>query len=290
MAKISKLHHYVPRLILREFANEAGQLNFVRRSSQTITTAALRNLFAENHLYSRIREDGSKDVSLENVYAKLEGSTAVILASLISAARNGQSGVRSSEDRRIIDKFIYHLWRRTPDVFDRMFPADSDQEAISLIEVALREKQHKLSIDDIEKLRIPGNAKRIIKNTRLEVLHAERPEILKAFSEFELHVMVVADKRSSFIVGSYPVLVLNGQKLTTFVSTGTEIWVPIAPDVALCLCSPLSFQIIAADQSLVRKVNELIASRSSTIASHSEALLSSLAKGVWGVRVKSQGK
>jgi hypothetical protein len=287
MAKISKLHHYIPRLILREFANEAGQLNFVRRSSQTITTAALRNLFAENYLYSRIREDGSKDVSLENVYAKLEGSTAVILASLISAARNGEAVVLTSEDRRIIDKFIYHLWRRTPDVFDRMFPAESDQEAISLIEVALREKQHQLIIDDIEKLRIPGNAKRIINNTRLEVLQAERPEILGAFSEFELHVVVVADRRSSFIVGSYPVLALNGEKLSTFVSTGTEIWVPIAPDVALCLCSPLSFQIVAADQALVRKVNEMIVARSSSIASHSEALLRSLAKAVWGVRLKS---
>jgi hypothetical protein len=286
MAKISKLHHYVPRLILRKFADESGQLNFVRRSSLTITKAAIRNLFAINHLYSRTEEDGSKDVSLEDFYASIEGDTGEVLTSIISAARSSQIVSPSSQERRVLDKFIYHLWRRTPDVFDRMFPAGSDEEAISLIEVALREKQHPLSEDDSQKLRIPGNAKRLLKNTRIEILQAERPEILKTLSEFELHTVVVADKRSSFIVGSYPILVLDGQKLTTFISSGTEIWVPVAPDVALCLCAPLSFQSIAADQTLVRKVNELIVARSSAIASHSEALLKSLAKAAWAVRVK----
>lgn len=289
MAKISKLHHYVPRLILRQFADEAERLNFVRRSSLTITRAAIRNLFAANHLYSRTREDGSKDVSLEDFYASIEGDTGGVLAGIISAARSRKAFSPSGQERRILDKFIYHLWRRTPDVFDRMFPAGSDEEAASLIDVAFRDKQHQLTIDDMEKLRIPGNAQRLLKNTRMEILQVERPEILKVLAEFQLHT-IVADKRSSFIVGSYPVLALNGQKLHTLISTGTEIWVPIAPDVALCLCAPRSFQLIAADQALVRKVNELIASRSSAIASHSEALLKSLARAAWAVRAKSPGQ
>ncbi len=45
--------------------------------------------------------------------------------------------------------------------------------------------------------------------------------------------------------------------------------------------------LIAADQVLVRKVNERIAGRSSVIASHSEALLRSLTKAAWAVRVES---
>jgi Protein of unknown function (DUF4238) len=287
MASIPKQHHYVPKLIQRRFVGPSGQLYFVRRDNPVIKVSNPTDLFKQNHLYSKTSADWVKDPSLELFYADLEGKAGSIISDLISHARRNIHANLSETDRQILIKFIYHMWKRTPEELDRIFPVNSDEEAIYTVDRAMRDMNRQLSDEEFIELLVPGNARRILKNGCIEMLRRDSPDVMQVMAELDIRLVVIPPDGGAFVIGSNPVLPINLRRSAPIVSSRIEVWIPLAREVALCFCDRRQPGVVVASQPIVRKVNELIASRSSILASHSDALLCSLVRAMWGVQVKS---
>jgi hypothetical protein len=116
--KDPKLHHFLPQMLLRRFTDSKGKLAFFTKIAPLagVITGKPKGLFAQNHLYSVERADGSRNVELEKNLAKLEGDAETVLGKIISAARLGRTPRLSVEEKRVLDQFLYMQWKRVPDV------------------------------------------------------------------------------------------------------------------------------------------------------------------------------
>ena len=87
-----KRHHYIPRMLLKQFSNERGVF-FVydkRHPDKGVDIRKLENLFVERHLYTQVDAKGARDVSVETDFlAPLDGEASRLFNKLLSAARRG---------------------------------------------------------------------------------------------------------------------------------------------------------------------------------------------------------
>ena len=87
-----KRHHYIPRMLLRNFTNEKGRLYFFdkRFPEKGVLESTPANLFIENHLYTQYDESGGKDVRVEKFLADIERDGSDVVRKIINAARTGK--------------------------------------------------------------------------------------------------------------------------------------------------------------------------------------------------------
>jgi len=79
-------HHYIPKLILRNFANSKNQIFLYRHGIKKIICSSINDAFAENNLNSIINKDGIKDQNtIEDIYDKyFENEASLSIKKIIS--------------------------------------------------------------------------------------------------------------------------------------------------------------------------------------------------------------
>lgn len=111
-----KLHHYVPQLYLRNFADERKQVAVIDRKEGRSYNANVSNVAAETHFYASQDESGEWGVEFEEWLSDLEGKIAPAITSVVRDDIFPPSG----EHRSLLALFIASQWTRTPRVRDRM--------------------------------------------------------------------------------------------------------------------------------------------------------------------------
>ena len=81
---VPKRQHYVPQMLLRRFTDEDGFLYWCNGSK--IQKSRPKQVFFENHLYTKYNDDGEVDVSVENHLSIMEGSNSPIIEKIINSA------------------------------------------------------------------------------------------------------------------------------------------------------------------------------------------------------------
>ncbi len=86
-------HHYIPRMILRNFLNDQKGLYFWRRDFpvRDVKSTTPENLFVEENLYTVIGEEGERDVSAELGFARMERPAAHMIRQLLDIVRAGKT-------------------------------------------------------------------------------------------------------------------------------------------------------------------------------------------------------
>ncbi|UQN70126.1 DUF4238 domain-containing protein [Burkholderia multivorans] len=113
-----KLHHYVPRMYLRNFTNESGKFWVWNKKSGKRYGADPYGVAAENYFY-RIPEfigSTTDPLVLEKAFAKLEGAAGEIIKKCISQLSMLELGGRvilAQEDRHLLAHFIALQFLRT---------------------------------------------------------------------------------------------------------------------------------------------------------------------------------
>jgi hypothetical protein len=113
-----KLHHYVPRLYLRNFANEDGRLWVYDKQSDSVFPVAPAKIAAEND-FNRLPlplAHLGDPLSVESAFAKLESSMAPVLARMVAQARAGSAQdvlEISTHDRVLVTEFVASQYFRT---------------------------------------------------------------------------------------------------------------------------------------------------------------------------------
>ena len=261
--KEPKRHHFVPRMLLRNFTDEKGQLYFFdeRSEEKCVRPIGLDNFCVEKNLYTCRDECGNEDVSAEEDFSELEGQTAGIIKKIISAARDGKLPELTPSEKETLDRFLLCQWSRVPDASDPILARSFRSICVENPEILnVPEKEQ-------ERFRREMRVKSLTHNVR-----NPSKKILSVFENKGLAVGIANASDQSLVIGSNPVLA-DPPGYFLFGRIRKD-WLPIAPDIAIASYFPRGFEgFVELD---VGSFNQAVFRQSSAIAGNSKELIGSV--------------
>jgi hypothetical protein len=272
-----KRHHIVPQFLQHTFVDAEGFLHWARfsESAPHFGKSKPGDVFIENHIYSTINA-GVKDAATERWLQQIESKAAPIIKRLLPAVRNRTRPTLSTKDGRNLLRLFMIQWFRSP---------QSQREAMSDAEASVRIDQHLTEIAEqipllsaaAERFKLSDRAN-LIKNTRVTALASDREHIVDILEERGIAFLRNTHPAARFILGSRPLVKLTPQGRHSITNPAVEMWLPIAPDIALGLGQGnRQLGLFDVSEREVWHVNLAIARQSSVIASGSDAMTQALA-------------
>ena len=251
--------HFVPRFLLRRFVGRDGYINVFdsRHPNRGIWKRKPGKVFGRNHLYTQIRNDGTRDATVEKEYlSTLESRTAPIVEEIVRAVRRKEVPALGIEERRTFIEFLYIQLTRIPERRDFF----------------LKEAKKEVNRINIEE--------RIWKNSSIVTLgHLARTgDLMERLASQSLCYSPLRspDAVKKLVIGSDPVVRLDEGDRIFFGNSHVEIWLPLATDVAVAW-SPGDYDVIRELKDRdVWKLNLKAFQQSAVIAGSSRELIESL--------------
>ena len=292
-ADFPKRQHFVPELLQSGFADADGCLwYFDRRRKDGVDRTGTGNLFVEGHLYTTEDAEGTRRGTIESLLSKVETAVAPVLERVVARARLRRPPDLVDEDRWIVLLFMYLQHRRVPDFF-RQVPFDRPLGE-EIAEIVRQTEAERGPLDPAvrDTYLSPALAKRLEQNFRASGVFGDlaNSPSFRRFNARDISAAVLDRPGASLILGSYPVARTSVDGRTDLDHSGVEMWMPIAPDVALGLAGPQGRSTIALVGAgpWVRNLNNYIRDRSTVIASPSRYLVEVLSKKMTGPVVQSR--
>lgn len=268
-------HHYVPRMVQRNFANESGGLFFWRRGMPIgqVRVSKPSNLFVEDHLYTLIDKNGGRDHSIEYWFGRLESLVAPFIQEFLSIVRDGMTPIMNRTHLDLWHTYVYHAQKRTVAWHQRFLKPEDLLVVVK--EIASEQQWH----EHIQRWgKDPKHALREMNNARIASQVTPMPdEMLEDCRSLGLAIYI-APAKTSFILGDDmrgdALLSSNGQAT----SARRVQFMPIAPDVAVGYCHTPGVHTEHLTAMEVRRMNEAMAKQSYLIAGRSEAQIASLSR------------
>ncbi|WP_316359769.1 DUF4238 domain-containing protein [Devosia sp.] len=275
-----KRHHFVPQLLLRNFVNDDGLLFYFDKSAPypAIRARSPKVVLNEWHLYTSVGSDGSRDVSQELAYSRLENLAKPVIDKIIAAARTRQVPHLSTMEKRTWDVFLYEQWRRVPEVLKGLYSEEDWQRQINDAVLDIEAKiDRPLSADECAEVASFRDTARFRQSVLVKALGKQSRRTVGVLNSRGLSIGVAPQGRS-FVIGSKPTVRFSSPTSTRLDDPGVEFWLPIAHDVIVSPGSadPSYEQLFFLDTPMVRKVNAMATGQSTKIVARSESLLRSL--------------
>jgi hypothetical protein len=276
-----KRHHFVPEMLQKRFVADDGRLFYFDKSApeKGVRSTSAGNLLLQGHLYSIHNSDGTKDVSLELNYGRLESATDPIISQLVHAVRSRTLPTLTQRDKEILCFFLYQQWRRTPDFLDSVVPPSSMgalmDETIQEYETTVGKP---ISAEKRNEMMRPEKLKEFRQYARVRSLRRASKEVLKLI-EGKAICFGAATGRQSFVLGSNPVLkVVNGED-HQLGNPAVEVCLPIHPQIVLAMVGRTGDEkIVELSAKAVRFYNEAIVKKSRLFVGRSRELIHSLSR------------
>lgn len=274
MPPLPKRHHFVPEMLIRNFAADNGLVAYFDKTKPKLGVV-LRNprkILFEHHLYTRT-VNGQRDVAQEEAYGTLENEAKPILTAIIDAARTEQTPNLTPEQRQIWDIFLYEQMRRVPDFHRTLF---SETYFDEVLEESLTEFEAKFRPPTAaENLRLadPLVRQEIMKNALVDTLARPSSMVLEALAGRGLAVLIVHGS-AELVLGSRPAAKLTKPGHTHLSDHEVELWLSIAPDVAVGIGrDPGTEMLIPIANEDVRHLNAAFNAQSSKLVARSRDAL-----------------
>ena len=270
-----KRQHYIPKMLLKHFVDDKGILHFFDKDSpeKGVRGQTPKTLFYRSHLYTFTNLDGSRDYSTEVFFSKLEQEAEPIVCKIVDNARMGKSPNLTRSEKDVWVRFFIQLWKRLPAVGERsianQLDSESDQNSYRVIEGIAgsdpvdRNKMRKFIREEIWPRGIQEED---------ELMKDVIRPILKNMS---LLVAVSSPEQSGFVVGSKLILRIPGHFRLD--DPHTELFLPLAYDVALSFVHDQREMLVDLEAKHIRDFNLAIFEQSTLIAGRSRELIESFA-------------
>ena len=274
-----KNHHYIPQMLLKRFTNQEGKLYVYDRChpEKGIQKKDPKKTFVRRHLYTQVKEDGTRDVEVETEYlAPLESRVSPVIEKIINAARRGDPPDLSPVEKDILMKFFFIQFARVPDTQDR---ATDEVRQMILARIDFAGQSRPLNDLELSVQNSSEAMERHLMNGRIQNLQmAPSPEVSELLAKMGIVVAIIGDLKAerSFIVGSNPVVKLSHPERSNPSDPSVEVWLPLASDVAVFPCPWESDKVISANDRHIRTINRSIFQQSTVIAGCSRELIESL--------------
>ncbi len=274
-----KRHHFVPQMLLRRFCDETGRLWYYNKKAPHIGVAsgAPQSLFFERHFYT-VKEGGVPDTSLETYFSRLEGEANTVIEKICTAGRAGRQPKLSTSEKEVWDLFLYFQWKRTPDSISSKMSFADFEESLAESLADFEERFRPLTDEERQRILSESGKKRIRENARVKATGDPGTLVQDVLRNMGIAIAVVRKPNKSFVIGSNTVVKLTSPGETRLGEPAVEVWLPIAPDVAVCVIPQRGQEvvIILNDDGWLRSFNAAILRESTVIAGRSAALIQSL--------------
>lgn len=268
-------------MLTRRFTDDNGHLYYFdkRIASKGVITGTPRNFFAENHLYTFERQDGTKDTELETFFAEVDGIGNEIIEKIVIAVRKGQKPNLTKKEREDWNLFFYYQWKRSPEVHREIHSLtnldETYQQAISELEFMCL-----LTEEERRNLEKPTTKARIEKSASIGALASPGSMVQTVLGQKGFGIAVIKKPNKSFVIGSKPVVKLNFPGRSNLTDPSVEVWLPIAHDIMVgpAPIPPQEEKVVEIGDHNIRYINEIIFKQSKAIAGRSKDLISSLAR------------
>lgn len=276
-----KRHHFVPEHLQAGFVDgNDGLWTFDSRNrGKGVWCGTLNNLLVEGHLYSYVRPDGSKDVSLEQWFSQLEGAAAPVIEKVVASARKAKLPSLTATEKETWDNFLYQQWRRVPDLYMSLLPPEAHKAEVERLIDELATLGRRLTNSERSELLAPISLKNMRQNVRVSSLTTSSEQVLSTLGSRGLAVAKVANPKKSFVLGSRPVVKCTLPGITDLSDPQVELWLPISHDVMAGIGRLDEREILAPlNDRQVRLQNEAAAAQSTQIVGRSRELVQSLSR------------
>jgi hypothetical protein len=269
-----KRHHYVPRFILANFVDAIGKLWVRRVDGGKVWSAVPEDVYVERHRYSSVDETGSRDPELEKAYSVLEGLAKPIVDRFLAAGRSGAPPVITVAEKAVWDEFLYHQMKRVPAAMSALEKKQGWSERLDAAIERLRERGLVADEETLAELRSPKGLVRLQQNATVKALSADSPlvRILLGAASVEIGV---APTGASFVISSHPIAGIRAG-LQSVGSGGSEMWLPIASDVAARVAFNGELRTVALTKDKVESINRDSRSQGDFLAGNSKDLVESV--------------
>lgn len=271
---IPKRHHYVPRFILANFVDGAGKLWVRHVNGGTVWSALPEDVYVERHRYSSVDPAGNRDPELEKAYSVLEGVTKPIVDQLLEAGRTDQSPVITDAEKAAWDEFLYHQMKRVPAVTAALEKRRAWGERLDAVVQRFRERGLAMDEETLAELRSPDVMARLKQNATVKALFSDSPLVRLLLGVANIEVGV-APTGTSFVISSHPIAGIRaGLQLAG--SGVTEMWLPIASDVAVRVAFGVEPRTVALTPDKVASINRDSSAQGDFLAGASKDLVESV--------------
>jgi hypothetical protein len=272
--KEAQRHHFIPQVLLKNFAAVDDQLWFWRHDFEPgkVIGTGVKNLFVEKDLYAFVGDDGAKDIGLERRFARQDEAIGTFLRQLLPAVRSGDSIKLDNGAWRLWHLFFYFLVKRSPGYMNELVRQTG-------MDVELARK-----LDDLKDMNptspeqgVSGEFARVSRNANIYA-QAQMPgeEVLQIYSRLGLVIYRVNNPMASLVIGDVPGTVAAFAEPDGS-AQGKLAFYPVAPDIALgYLQAERQVKQLELSAEQVDIMNVSTAARSRTIAGASREVLLSL--------------
>lgn len=227
--QITKNQHYVPQCLLKHFgcdAKKGKKINvFDIERSVMRYNQSVKEVFSQNYFYG-------KDNEVETFMAeRIEGSASKVLDKIVDGDFN-----IVDEDVLTLHRFVLSLFCRTPEASERVSEFVNSQ-----LESMVREFLSLNGFDPEEASAGRFNFYQERLASRITVQGVLDAVIL---GDLEYHI-IKNDSTSEFYISDHPVFIYNWlyrdlkhPGVTSITATGLQIFLPLSPQITLCLYDP----------------------------------------------------
>ena len=280
----SKNQHYNPKLILRQFSNDAEHIWIC--NSDGISYRNIKTVFKAKHLYTRKYIDTTnkasksaspktfeqsihKDYRYDAMIGEIESTAAPVLQRVIERARTRECPRLSSEETDVLKRFILLTARRTPEsqarirantdgLFYRVLKSIADDQCFPLPDKDELSKNQVIA--RIENFVLSNADARFAAGDMVPQMQDQYDAF---FRDTGIQVLLCKDRRR-FITGSHGLSIVTVHNGYRFCRTSV---LPIAPDVAVApTTQPDQEMLVLLLDHYVKAINIACAEQSHTIA------------------------
>ena len=283
MSKRSKNHHYVPKVLQRQFLAEGERVWYSKRGEDGKYCAPyLKNIkkaFVGRDYYTVFDGCEYSDIVETAFYGRIDDYLGRILPKVINHLENGIIPIFENESLTSLRWAVVEMTKRTPD-----FTKKIDEEAIGLeiFEGALAdrpfESENASNQEKAATLADPTITKKLGRAVRVRATIARSAKIEKVLEEFSIRWSVSKTQHSYILSSSMAYQIGNGGS-NGLAKPRAEIWMPVSPKIALVLVRDPARKIplkVPDTPHHIRQVNEFAARSSDQIASHNQNLIESI--------------
>jgi Protein of unknown function (DUF4238) len=283
LSQRSKNHHFVPKVLQQRFAAEKNRIWYSTRGADgEFDPPESRNIektFRIRNYYTVLNDDEKSDIIEREFYGRIDNYLGKVLPDVLSAFERGEKPKFIGEPLDTIRRIVFEMAKRTPE-----FTKQIDEVSIGteIVETALDAlpadsksiERSKLLADLEDSIRLRDYGR----DVRVRATITTSKKIEQALGEFSVR-WSVSDTHHSFILSSLMAYRIGNGASNGLSNPKMELWMPIAPKIALVLLRDKENQIpltLPDSSAHIRQVNEFAMKNSKQIASHSRKLIESL--------------
>ena len=288
--------HYLPQMLLKHFCDSDGLLWVARKGQDHPFRTTPRNVFAENNLYTKHTPVANpdrtgwtfqRDRSSEHILAQIEGAAADPIRRVIASARKRRLPQLGPDPQDALKRFFFAIARRTPESQKRVRTPDAEAQHEFYVRLSRRAESEGVTLPSEDDFYATPVFRELIdhlfRNADASMAAGTIPSIRRFEDRFfrtrALAVLVITQRRRSFIVGSHGIAMVQG------IPPGS--WLPIASDVAIAYHDDQQREKIdvlgTKHDKVIRAINNASASHSTMIAGSSRQLIAGMVQRAWGV-------